>query len=164
MSNLDFEAVTRSRFGVFGAQHDESQAPPYWGAYGVVASPDRSDRRPGSAGAQSVKCESSGPIQLFKEFDFLEPGQVLNVSGWLKGSNAGGYIHVHIGEGAKWGDPNHRNNQFLRVPLDGTWKHFSLTYVVPSSTTGGVTTRVVFGGGQSAAVTMHFDDCNIEVH
>jgi hypothetical protein len=133
LANLDFED-TRYRDG--GGYPEYWRAPDYWHVSRGIAVAESADRRPGSPGQRSVRVTQLGDIttDLYKDWTFLLPGDVVTVQGWVKGIPIGTtscWIQLQLGEGFSWNDRGYGNNQWAIFPSDRQWRQFSLTYTVP---------------------------------
>ena len=141
--------------------------PNNWQVWAARAERESSDRRPGAkhgSYATRLWAENSS-AQLFKNFSFLEPGQTLVVSGWVKAlpNAAGPYgINIHIGEDdGRWWDSSRGNNAHARF-WDGAWHEFRLTYVVPSGSMKAERTRLAFTLEADVAQIL-VDDVTVEI-
>ncbi|MFN3242386.1 MAG: hypothetical protein ACE37K_12835 [Planctomycetota bacterium] len=142
--NLDFDATDHHPFGTFANQVSEEWGPAYWFNFGASAYLERnpqvlrSGAAPGSAAAR-IDMPASGVTQLNKQWTFLEPGQTLTLSGWVRGipATAGNdfFINMFVGQGGQALNPNNPATLFWQHnTAAGTgWVPFSETYTVPGA-------------------------------
>lgn len=173
--NADFEMASRNPFGVSAPLTSKVWAPPYWANFGGVALDEAVETRPGAAaGSQGVRIKIvDDEVLLHKDLTWLEPGQQLRFSGWLKGvpgaASGSGIVQVkvHMGAGSNWGNLNYGNNQFWFHNFTGAsgWQQFSLVYTVPPLPIHQAFTRVaITTGGTAAGDSVLVDDFTLTVN
>lgn len=159
LANLGFEGSFRHTQG--GPLY--CRTPDTWWTSLANCEPDTAVVRPGAAaGSRSVRATMPRNYGvIYKDLTFLRPGDVVVVTGWMRGSptgiNAG--MAAQIGDGANWSLPT-GNNQQVILPCNGLWHSFTLNYTVPPNPT---TTRLGLSGWSATGSQCWFDDLTVSI-
>jgi hypothetical protein len=133
LGNLGFELGCRHQ----GHVPTYWSAPDCWRSSQLRCEPDASVVRPGAApGSRSVRCSLQGALgNVWKDLTFLRAGEVIRVTGWVRGvsANSNARMQAIVGNG-----PNYFQNVAPNVfsPIfacDGVWRQFTLDYTVPAN-------------------------------
>lgn len=158
LGNLGFELGCRHQ----GHVPTYWSAPDCWRSSQLRCEPDASVVRPGAApGSRSVRCSLQGALgNIWKDLTFLRAGEVIRVTGWVRGvsANSNARMQAIVGNG-----PNYFQNVAPNVfsPIfacDGVWRQFTLDYTVPANP---IYTHIDIYMNDAAGSQCWFDDVTV---
>lgn len=159
LGNLGFEGLYRDQ----GAAPTYAAAPDCWRSFRVAGAADAATLRPGAAGGsrslQGTLLGSSGNV--YKILTWLRAGDVVQVSGWARGTGGGtANQQVIVGNGPNFFVVAAPNVFSGPLPSNGTWQQFSLTYTVPTNPSY---TRIDLGCFGQPGNQFWFDDLTVTI-
>ncbi len=158
LGNLAFEGAYRHQ----GKAPTYSAAPDCWRSFRVACLPDTGVLRPGTSGAQSLKVTLQGTSgNVYKMLTFLRGGETVDISGWARGTGgAGANQQIVVGNGDNFAVVAPPNQFSGPLPCDGTWRSFTVTYVVPPNPSY---TRLDLGTFGAVGNEAWFDDLTVSI-